>query len=301
MKTKVILVVLSLLMVGGAVGMYVYYDNVLRFQDDYTDCPVTAFRTAVTAPAQAAAFATEASYGSLSKTEKCSLDCKHGNPMACAVYGLALQEGIFVMQDRNDARNAYKRACDRGENIGCALATQVDQLVEEEQRKKAEAETKKKNAGKIAKVEEARQGAALRKKQALAHFNGVGPMLTEAMVKWQADNVKFLLYEKPMLSKMHQIPGPASKDLDFKAFVSSKYVNGTSGLKLDEMLEFFDKYRRLGVMQIRLDHYVEKKKESEIPKKHDYFRGKHTFLYHTAEVELGILETVKKRLETPAS
>ena len=117
------------------------------------------------------------------------------------------------------------------------------------------------------------------------------------MMKWYADTSTFLLHDKPQLSKMHQLPGNYPQDLDLKGFVNAKYRTGPAGLKLDLMAEFFEKFKRLGVKQIRLDHYVEKKKESEIPPKHDYFRAKHTFLYHVAEVELDILNAISKELK----
>jgi len=60
--------------------------------------------------------------------------------------------------------------------------------------------------------------------------------------------------------------------------------------------EFFDEFKRLGVLQIRLDYYVERKKESQIPKRHGYFKAKHTFLFHVAEVELEIYEFLESAL-----
>jgi hypothetical protein len=295
MKAKVIIVVMVVLVGGLAAGGYFYYDLHLRFQDDYTDCPVKAFRTKVDSPADVDSFAKEETYGSLANTEKCSLDCRKGNAMACAVYGLAMQAGVFIMKSEEGSKEFYKKACDKGEDLGCALLKRVDELKEERARAKARAEEEKAKAEKVEAIQKVKQGAALRRQQALAHFKGsAGPMSTASMLKWHEDTVQFLLYDKPLLSKMHQLPGNFEKGLGLKAFVTAKYLRGSEGLKMDLMKEFFDKFRRLGVKQIRLDHYVEKKKESEIPKNHDYFKGKHTFLYHVAEVELDILDAVEK-------
>jgi hypothetical protein len=300
MKIKIIVILFAVVVVGVPVGVYFLYNSYLRFQDDYTSCPVKAFRSAVTAPSAAGAFATQASYGSLENTEKCSLDCENGNTLACAVYGLALQEGIFLMKHETAAKTHFKRACDEGEPIGCGLATRMDELAAQKAAAEAEAALKKANAEKLVLVEKAKQGAALRQQQALKFFrNKMGVMQTPKMVAWYKDTVRFLLYEKPLLSQMHQIQGSGAmaKDLELEEFVTAKYVQGPQGLMLDEMLAFFNELRRLGVLQIRLDHYVEKKKESEIPKKHNYFRAKHTFLYRVGKVEHDILSHIEKILQ----
>jgi hypothetical protein len=298
MKARSILIVLLILAIGGGGGGYLYYDSVLTYTDNFTDCPIKAFRSTVTAPSAASQFATQQSYGSLENTEKCNKDCAHGNLTACAVYGLAVQYGVFVPKSDEEARDRYAAACEGGVDIGCGLSAYMDKIEADKKQAEAREAEKKAYAESVERVKAAKEEAALRKQQALDHFGGMGPMMSAAMVKYNSGNFHFLLYETPRLSQRHVFKGAEvpPEDLDLKAFLEAKYLNGTQGVKAEELLSLLDEFRTMGINQLRLDHFVENMEESKIPKNHKYYKAKYTFLYHLAEAEIPVLEEVEKKM-----
>lgn len=298
MKVKIIVVAIILLLLGGGLGFYLYYDSVLRFTDGYTDCPVADFRSSATSADAATEWVTEQSMGSLKIAERCSLDCLHGNHMACVLYGLAQQKGTHLMKDLEGSGKTLQKACDRGETIACDLVSRALEIANAA--KKAEAVEAARLANK-----ETTDSINKRKGEighvisaALEHFNGhSGPMKTGGMMKWYKNTVKYLLFDTPLLSQMHQVPGSRIEKSGLKDFISAKYMGGSQKPNFNLINEFFQKLMRLGVQQIRLDYHVEKKKESAIPKNSGYFRAKHTFLYNVGQVELEILDVLLKDIE----
>ena len=120
MKVKIVVVVIVLLLLGGGLGFYFYYDSVLRFTDDFTDCPVADFRSSATSVDAATEWVTEQSLGSLKITERCSLDCLHGNHMACVLYGLAHEAGGEVRAVDGDGQDGVGRPARCGLPAGAA-------------------------------------------------------------------------------------------------------------------------------------------------------------------------------------
>jgi hypothetical protein len=298
-KKLIIICIMAVVLIGGAgVGYYFYYDSVLRFSDDHTVCPVKAFRVAATSPKGAMEFVTTESMGSLTITGQCGLACDHDNTMACALYGIALQKGVHVMKSLKDAKKAFKRGCDKRESLACQLDSQASEYDEAQKRAKAEAKAKEANRDVLREIAKAKSQAAQRMQRALAHFNGrKGPMISPSMLEWHADNVQYLLYDKPYLATKHKVPGfQVKKGQGLKALVVSKYTGGEKKPDFELIKKFLDTFKRYGINQIRLDYRVEKKKETDIPKKHGYFRAKHTFLYHVAEAELEIFELLESTL-----
>ncbi|MCP4603878.1 MAG: hypothetical protein GY847_25720 [Proteobacteria bacterium] len=296
---KKIIAVIVVALVGAGVGFYFYYSNHLRFTDAFTDCPVAAFRAQATSDDAAYGFVTETSLVSLSNTERCSLDCRHGNIMACVIYGLAMQKGIFVLKSDKESVKILDKACNKGEPLACKLADRAERMAEEKKKAEAEAAAKEANKKKLLKIAKAKGEALRLRHKALDHFGGrKGPMVSGSMLRWYNDTCKYLLYNKPLLSQMHQIPGVrVKKGLSLKELIDAKYLSGEEGPNLELLGEFLAKFKRLGVMQIRLDYRVEKKKESEIKKTHGYFRAKHTFLYNAAGAELEIFGRIEKPLK----
>jgi len=292
---KVVIIVVILLVVGGG-GFYYCYNAHLRFTDAYTDCPVAAFRAQATSADSAANFVTEESLGSLQNTEKCSVDCRHDNKMACVLYGLAVEKGVFTVQSESESQSILSKACSQGETLACDLEQRAKRLKEEKEKELADEARKEANKSKLLLIGKEKGGAVQRKTAAVAHFKGgTGAMKTPAMKGWYEDTIQYLLYDKPALYQMHKIPGvQVKKGLELKEFIENQYLSGDGEPDIEMIKAFLDKFKRLGVMQIRLDYYVEKKKESEIKKTHGYFRAKHTFLYHVAEVELELLERLEK-------
>ncbi len=298
---KVIAIIVVVLILGGG-GFFFYYNSYLRFTDGFTDCPVKAFRAAGTSPDAAFGFVTEQALGSLSITEKCSIDCRHGNTMACVIYGLAVHEGVFVFQSEKESASILEKACNKGETLACEIGQLAEKRAEEKKKAAAEAAAREANKESLELVAKAKGEAHRLRKQAIAHFGGrEGPMISSSMLKWYAETVQYLLYDKPLLSQMHRIPGvQVDKGLGLKELIETKYVGGEGKPDIEKLKEFLDKFKRLGVMQIRLDYRVEKKKESELNKTHGYFRAKHTFLYHEAGVELEIYERLESALSQPS-
>lgn len=295
MKARVIVGVLLLLLIGAGVGGYFYYDSNLKYTDDFTDCPVLAFRAAATTTDGAFGFATEANLIDLSHTERCSLDCKHGNHTACVVYGMAQHTGIFIMKDVDAAAETLKEACGHGETIGCDLETRVKEIAEAEKKAEAVAAAKEKYAAVSRELEKRKAEVGDVIARALAYNKGnKGPMTSNAMLGWYEGTVKYLLFDTPLLSQMHQIPGSRIEKSGLKDFVTAKYMGGSQKPDIDKINEFFEKFMRLGVQQIKLDYRVEKKKESDLPRQHKFFKAKHTFLYNAGKVELEILEILEK-------
>jgi hypothetical protein len=118
MKKVIVIVAILLVLCGG--GFYYYYTSHLRFTDAFTECPVAAFRKQATSASDAAGFVTEESLGSLKKTEKCSLDCRNGNTMACVLYGLAVGQGVFAVKSDKASAEILDRACKKGESLASA-------------------------------------------------------------------------------------------------------------------------------------------------------------------------------------
>ncbi len=292
---KVIIIASVLLVVAGG-GFYYCYDSHLRFMDAYTDCPVAAFRAEATSAEEAANFISKENLESLKNTEKCSIDCSHDNTMACVLYGLAVGEGVFTVQSDSESEHILSKACAAGETLACDLEARSKRLREEREREQAAAARKEANKHLLLLIAKEKGNAVKRQSQATAHFGGgKGPISSPSMVKWYEETVAYLLYDKPALYKMHEVPGSeAKKGLGLKEFIESHYLAGEGDPDIEMIKAFLDKFKRLGVMQIRLDYYVEKKKESEIKKSHDYFRAKHTFLYRLAVTELEILAQLEK-------
>lgn len=292
---KVIIIIVVLLVLGGG-GFYFFYNNHLRFTDAYTDCPVAAFRNQATSADSAAQFVTEANLGSLKNTEKCSVDCRHDNKMACVLYGLAVGEGIFTVKSEDESESILSKACTQGETLACDLNERAKRVKQEREAKEAEEARREANKGKLITIGKEKGSAVKRKNDAVAHFKGgTGYMTRNSMVGWYEDTVMYLLYDKPALYQMHKIPGvKIEKGLGLKEFIEANYLSGEGDPDIEKIKAFLDKFKRLGVMQIRLDYYVEKKKESQIKKTHGYFRAKHTFLWHVAKMELELLERLEK-------
>jgi hypothetical protein len=289
MKKALIIVGVVLLFAG--FGFYYYYDNHLRFTDGFTDCPVAAFRDEATSESNAVDFITEDNLVSLKVTERCSIDCKGGNTMACVLYGLAQYEGVFVIQGEKEAVREFEKACKKGEAFACQIKDKVGELKLEREKSAREKDIKKAREAQRQEVERAQTEVSKVIKRAVAYFKGnPNASKTDSMLNWYAETIQYLLYDKPALSRMH--PGSTTKGDDLETFVMKKYVTGKDVPSLPEIEEFFDKIKRLGVMQIRLDYRVEKKKESEIKKGHDYFRAKYSFLYHAGNTELKVLEAL---------
>jgi hypothetical protein len=295
MKLKIIIIVLVLLLGGAGIGGYFYYDSVLRFTDDFTDCPVLAFRAAATTPEAAVGFVSEASMSSLKITERCSLDCMNGNHMACVIYGIAQQEGVFVVQSASGSQETLSKACNRGESLACQLEQHAKDKAEQEAKAVAVAAAREKFKGTLRDISKARDKVGRVIADALGYYSGnKGPMVSGSMTKWYTGTARYLLYDKPSLSQMHKLDSPVKGKPPLKEFVLTKYMGGTTEPNFGLIQEFFEKFMRLGVQQIKLDYYVEKKKESQIPKRHGYFRAKHCFLYNAGQVYLEVIELLEK-------
>lgn len=276
-------------------GGWLYYDNVLRFTDDFTDCPVAAFRAEAKNADAAVELATEERFGSLAEIERCSLDCEHGNHLACALYGVALEKGVFVMESEERAREMYARACGRGEALGCELEARLVETAEERERAAARERAREESAGVLARIERRKAEVGRVMRAALEHFGGSDRGMTRGgMLKWYRGTIRYLLYDKPLLSQFHSTgTGDGEEQLGLKDFVLAKYLGGQAEPDVERIEEFFEKLMRLGVRQIRLDYRVENKKDSEIPASSRYWKAMHTFLYNAGQVELEILEMLE--------
>jgi len=292
---KAIIVIVVLLLIGGGVGAFLYYDKVLQYTDDFTSCPVLAFRAAATSADGAVGFLTEANMVDLSSTERCSLDCKHGNGMACTLYGLAQQKGIFMLVDAEGSSETLQHACDKGETLACELETRAKDLAAAARKAEATEAAKAKYAQVLADLQRRKGEVGQVIAEALQYFGGnKGPMTTSSMLGWYSGTVRYLLFEAPLLSQMHQLPGSKIEKSGLKDFVLAKYMGGAQRPDVEKIQEFFAKFMRLGVQQIKLDYRVEKKSEGALPKRHQFFKAKHTFLYNAGQVELEILELLEK-------
>ncbi len=296
---KSIIMFAAILAVCGGIVFYLYYDTVLTYTDDYTDCPIKAFKAAVTDPSKGAGFATQQSYGSLENTEKCNMDCGHGNQTACAVYALAVQYGVFVPQSEQEAKDRYSQACEEGAKIACDLSAYIEKL-KDDAKKALELEAEKAaRAALLERVKLAKVEAENLKQEALDYYKGgTGPMTSAAMVKYNQGNFHYLLYEMPMLSGRHAFKGSEKMppDMGLREFLEAKYVNGSWGVKAEELLALLEEFQTTGMAQLKLDHFVEDKEESDIPKNNKYFKAKYTFLYHLAEAEIPVLEETAKKM-----
>ncbi len=293
---KPIVAIVALLVVGTGAG-YFYYQTVLRY-DDYTDCPVLAFRAAASSTEAAASFVTEQALGSLAIAGQCGLDCDHGNHMACVIYGLAQQKGIFLFKSPKDAQKTFKRACDRGEALACQFEGRARDLKDQEKQAAAQAKRRQANAQTLRELGQAKRRASTQIKHAIAHFNGnKGPMVSAKMVKWYEGTCRYLLYDKPYLAGHHKNTGaPTPKGAKLKEFVLAKYTGGEREPSFELIDAFFTAFKRAGIAQIKLDYRVEYKKDSELPKSHGYFRAKHAFLFNVGNVELEVYELLESSL-----
>ena len=295
MKLKIVIVVIVLLLAGGGGGFYFYYDSHLRFTDSFTDCPVTAFRQAATDPESAIGFVTEQSLPSLKITERCGLDCDHKNYMACVIYGIAKQKGVFVVESPEESQEVLDKACNHGEALACQLEEHARNKVAEEAKAAAQDEERAKYKDVLRELERARNNVKQVIGEALAYNNGrEGPMVSGSMTKWYTGTMRYLLYDKPSLYQFHKTGVAVTEKPPLKEFVLAKYMGSETEPNFDLLKEFFEKFMRLGIQQIKLDYYVEKKKESDLPKKHGYFRAKHCFLYNSGQTYLEILEMLEK-------
>jgi len=295
MKVKIIIVVVVLILAAGGGGFYYYYDSTMRFTDSFTDCPVIAFRQAATDPESAIGFVTEEAMGSLKVTERCGLDCTHDNYMACVLYGIAKQKGVFVVDSPDESQEVLNKACNHGEALACQLEEHARNKVAQEAKDKAVAEAREKYKEVLRELDKARANAKDVVAEALAYNNGrEGPMVSGPMTKWYSGTMNYLLYDKPSLYQFHQTGVAIKERPALKEFVLAKYMGGEQEPNFNLIKEFFEKYMRLGIQQIKLDYYVEKKKESEIPQKHGYFRAKHCFLYNSGQTYLEILDLLEK-------
>lgn len=295
MKLKIVIVVIVLVLAGAGGGFYFYYDSTLRFTDSFTDCPVVAFRTAATDPESAIAFVTEESMTSLKITERCGLDCDHKNNMACVIYGIAKQEGVFVVESPEESQEVLDKACNRGEALACQLEEHARTKVEQEAKAAAQAAERAKYKDVLRELERARINAKQVVGEALAYNNGnAGPMVSGAMTKWYTGTMRYLLYDKPSLYQFHKTGVAVTEKPPLKEFVLAKYMGGETEPNFTLVKEFFEKFMRLGIQQIKLDYYVEKKKESDLPKKHGYFRAKHCFLYNAGQTYIEVLDLIEK-------
>jgi hypothetical protein len=296
MKKNIIIVLVVVLLALG-IGGYVVYSNVLRFTDTFTSCPVTAFRAAASTPDTAIAFVNEAALKSLVVTEKCSLDCDHGNTAACVLYAVALRKGVLLLANTEDADALLKDTCAKGEQLACQVEKSLADAAAAATKAKAAAEEAKADAEAHEALLASRKAVQAMAQESLDHFNGkTEPMTTEEMNKWFDDTIRFLLYDKPKLCKLHHIEGHDPMNVGLEEFVISKYTGGAEKPDLPTIMEFFGELNRLGVGQIQLDERVEKKLESEIPITHPYFKAKRTFLWRVAQVELKVLDLVEKSL-----
>ncbi len=298
MKAKIAIAVVAILLVGGGIGFYFYYQNHLRFTDAFTDCPVAQLREAAPSPAEALEMVDEEFLGSLAVAERCGLDCRHGNHMACVVYGAALHGGVFVMRSEDEASEAFDKACARGVALGCDLEQRSRELVEERERR-AEAEKAREASREVLRaIDRKRTELGRLIKEALDHFDGSeGPMRSARMLKWHRGTIEYLLYGKPMLSRMNRKgAGDEKEKLGLEEFVLATYMSGEAKPDFEPISAFFDKLLRLGAAQIKLDYRVEKKKESQIPERNGYWRAKHTFLYNAAETYMDILDLLEKEI-----
>jgi hypothetical protein len=299
MRARIIIVAVVVLLLGAAGAGYWYWDTQLRFTDDFTDCPVLAFRAAATDAEAAAGFVTEANLKSLALTERCGLDCRKGNRTACVLHGLALERGVFVMQRETEAREIYKQACARGEPLGCELEARILESIDRRERQAAADALREASKDTLAAIGKRKAEVGKVMGAALAHFGGKdGPMKTGAMRKWYQGTERYLLYEKPLLSQFHKTGLALGQELPLEEFVHAKYLGSQSGPDFARVNEFFEKLMRLGVMQIKLDYRVERKQEREIPPKHGYWKAKHTFLYSVGEIELAILDLIEKEIRS---
>jgi hypothetical protein len=295
MKLKIAIIVLVVILVGAGGGFYWYYDSHLRFTDSFTDCPVTAFRAAATSPESAIGFVTEESMKSLQITERCGLDCAHDNYMACVIYGIAKQEGVFVVDSPSESQEVLDKACNHGESLACQLEEHAREQAEEAVRAKAVAEAREKYKNTIRELEKSRINVKQVVAEALAYNKGrEGPMVSGPMTKWYLGTVRYLLYEKPSLYQFHQTGVSVKEKPPLKEFVLAKYMGGEQEPNFGLIKEFFEKMLRLGIQQIKLDYFVEKKKESDLPARHGYFRAKHCFLYNAGNTYLEILDLLEK-------
>ena len=233
---KVIIIIVILLVLGGG-GFYYYYNSHLRFTEGFTECPVAQFRAAATSAHNAAEFVSEASLGSLQKTEKCSVDCRHGNKMACILYGLAVAEGIFTVKSESEATSIFNKACEQGETLACDLNERAKKLKEEAEKEALAAERKKANKEKLILIGKEKGGAAKRKSDALAHFKGgKGTINNSGMIKWYEDTIQYLLYDKPALYQMHKTPGvQVQKGLGLEEFFEAQYLSGEGYPDMDKI------------------------------------------------------------------
>ncbi len=299
MRIRMIIVAVVVLLLAAAGAGYWYYDTELRFTDEFTDCPVMDFRAMAGDAEQAAAFVTEANMKSLAITERCGLDCRKGNRMACVLHGLALERGVFVMQRETEAREIYKQACARGEALGCELEARILDLIGQREKKAAAEALREASKDTLAAIEKRRIEIGRVMRSALDYFGGrEGPMKTGTMRKWYRGTEQYLLYGKPLLSQFHKTSQAQGKELPLEEFVLAKYMGGQAAPDYARITEFFEKLMRLGVMQIKLDYRVERKQERDIPPKHGFWKAKHTFLYSVGEIEISILATIEKEIRS---
>ncbi|MDD5305943.1 MAG: hypothetical protein PHU25_01355 [Deltaproteobacteria bacterium] len=298
MKKKAITILVIVLLAAG-IGGYLVYSRYLRFMDAFTACPVSAFRTAASTPDTAIAFVSEAALKSLVTTEKCSLDCDHGNTAACVLYAAALRKGVFLLANPADADALLKDTCAKGEQLACQVEKSIADTAAAEAKAKVAAEEAKASAEAREALVASRTAVQRMSEESLDYFKGKTlPMTTEAMNKWYEDTIRFLLYDKPKLCKLHHIEGHDPMNVGLEEFAISKYTGGAEKPDLPTIMEFFGELNRLGVGQIQLDERVEKKPESEIPINHPYFKAKRTFLWRVAQVELKVLDLVEKSLSS---
>jgi len=294
MKVKVIIVVIVLLLAGGGAGAYFYYDSTLRFTDSFTDCPVIGFRGAATDPESAIGWVTEESLKSLKITEKCGLDCTKKNYMACVIYGIAKQKGVWVVDSPSESQEVLNKACNHGESLACQLEEHARNKVEEEAKAAAQEQERAKYKDVLRDLDKAKINAKQVIAEAKAFHGGrEGPMVSGSMTKWYGGTMRYLLYDKPSLYQFHKTGVAVKGKPELKEFVQAKYMGGETEPDFNLIKEFFEKFMRLGVQQIKLDYYVEKKKESEIKNK-GYFRAKHCFLFNAGQTYLEVLEMIEQ-------
>jgi TPR repeat protein len=299
MRSRIIVVAASLVLLGTAGAGYWYYDTQLRFTDGFTACPVLAFREAATDAGAAAGFVTEANMVSLAITERCGLDCRKGNRTACVVYGLALERGVFVMQRETEARDIYKQACGKGEALGCELEAGILDGIHQREKQAAAATLREASKDVLAAIGKRKAEVGRVMRTALDHFGGrEEPMTAGTMRKWYEGTEHYLLYEKPLLSQFHKTGQALGQELALEEFVLAKYMGGQTAPDYYKVNEFFEKLMRLGVMQIKLDYRVERKQERDIPPRHGYWKAKHAFLYNVGRVEISVLDTIDKEIRS---
>ncbi|HUT79498.1 MAG TPA: hypothetical protein VM285_17510 [Polyangia bacterium] len=299
MRGRIIIVAIVVLLLGALGVGYWYYDTQLRFTDEFTDCPVLAFRAAAADADAAAGFVTEANMKSLAITERCGLDCRKGNRTACVIHGLALERGVFVMQRETEARDIYEQACGKGEPLGCELEARILDIIHRRERQAAADALREASKDTLVAIDKRKIEVGRVMRTALDYFGGKEePMTTGTMRKWYKGTEHYLLYEKPLLSQFHKTSQALGQELPLEEFVLAKYMGGQTALDYSKVNEFFEKLMRLGVMQIKLDYRVERKQERDIPAKNRYWKAKHTFLYNVGQVELAVLATIEKEIRS---